>query len=216
MSRPGSIVPSNVLVVTSSVSGEASVSNRFVRRAVDALRRNDPEVQVVTRDLAEDPLPHLDAEAVAAIRGEPANAVQEGARARSDAVVAEVEWADTLVIGAPMYNFGIPSTLKAWFDHLLRAGITFRYTEAGPQGLLEGKRAIVVLARGGLYSEGPDQVLDAQEPHLRALLSFIGITEVGFVRAEKLAMGDEARAEGIAMAEAGLDQAVQTLRAQAA
>jgi FMN-dependent NADH-azoreductase len=207
---------SNLLVVTSSASGKASVSNQLVRRAVDALRRNDPEVQVVARDLAEDPLPHLDAEAVAAIRGEPANAVQKAARARSDTVVAEVQWADTLVIGAPMYNFGIPSTLKAWFDHLLRAGITFRYTENGPLGLLQGKRAIVVLARGGLYSEGPAQVLDAQEPHLRALLNFIGIDDITFVRAEKLAMGEEARAEGLALAEVELDRAVQALRAQAA
>jgi FMN-dependent NADH-azoreductase len=216
MSHPGNLLPGKVLVVTSSVSGEASVSNQLVRRAVDALRRNDPEVQVATRDLGEDPLPHLDSEAVAAIRGEPANAIQKAARARSDAVVAEVQSADTLVIGAPMYNFGIPSTLKAWFDHLLRAGITFRYTESGPLGLLKGKRAIVVLARGGLYSEGPAQVLDAQEPHLRALLNFIGIEDVTFVRAEKLAMGDEARAEGLAMAEAGLDRAMHDLRAQAA
>jgi FMN-dependent NADH-azoreductase len=207
---------SNLLVVTSSASGKASVSNQLVRRAVDALRRNDPEVQVVARDLAEDPLPHLDAEAVAAIRGEPANAVQKAARARSDTVVAEVQWADTLVIGAPMYNFGIPSTLKAWFDHLLRAGITFRYTENGPLGLLQGKRAIVVLARGGLYSEGPAQVLDAQEPHLRALLNFIGIDDITFVRAEKLAMGEEARAEGLALAEGELDRAVRARRAQAA
>jgi FMN-dependent NADH-azoreductase len=216
MSHPGNLLPGKVLVVTSSVSGEASVSNQLVRRAVDALRRNDPEVLVATRDLGEDPLPHLDSEAVAAIRGEPANAIQKAARARSDAVVAEVQSADTLVIGAPMYNFGIPSTLKAWFDHLLRAGITFRYTESGPLGLLKGKRAIVVLARGGLYSEGPAQVLDAQEPHLRALLNFIGIEDVTFVRAEKLAMGDEARAEGLAMAEAGLDRAMHDLRAQAA
>jgi FMN-dependent NADH-azoreductase len=216
MSHPGNLLPGKVLVVTSSVSGEASVSNQLVRRAVDALRRNDPEVQVATRDLGEDPLPHLDSEAVAAIRGEPANAVQKAARARSDAVVAEVQSADTLVIGAPMYNFGIPSTLKAWFDHLLRAGITFRYTESGPLGLLKGKRAIVVLARGGLYSEGPAQVLDAQEPHLRALLNFIGIEDVTFVRAEKLAMGGEARAQGLAAAEAQLGAAVETLRAQAA
>lgn len=204
---------SSLLVVTSSASGEASVSNQLVRRAVEALRRNNPEAQIVTRDLAEDPLPHLDAEAIAAIGGEPANAVQKAALARSDAVVAEVERADTLVIGAPMYNFGIPSTLKAWFDHLLRAGITFRYTENGPLGLLKGKRAIVVLARGGLYSEGPAQVLDAQEPHLKALLGFIGIENVSFVRAEKLAMGGEARTQGLAAAEAGLNEAVRVLNA---
>lgn len=216
MSRPHSAQPRKVLVVTSSASGAASVSNQFVRQVVGALCHDHPGVQVASRDLDSAPLPHLDAEAVAAIRGEPANAAQVAARARSDAVVAEVQGADTLVIGAPMYNFGIPSTLKAWFDHLLRAGITFRYTEAGPQGLLEGKRALVVLTRGGLYSEGPDMVLDAQEPHLRALLGFIGITDVTFVRAEKLAMGGEARAQGLEAAEAGLNEAVRALRARAA
>ncbi len=96
--------------------------------------------------------------------------------ALSDTLIAELQSADILVIGAPMYNFGIASTLKAWFDHVLRAGITFRYGESGPEGLLKGKRAIVIESRGGLYSEGPAQVMDAQEPHLRGMLRFMGIT----------------------------------------
>ena len=105
-----------------------------------------------------------------------------------------------------MYNFGIPSTLKAWFDHVLRAGVTFRYTEAGPEGLLKGKRAIVIESRGGFYSEGPAQAMDSQEPHLRTLLGFIGITDVTFVRAEKLAFGPEAREQAIAAARAELER----------
>ncbi|MEI2735652.1 MAG: NAD(P)H-dependent oxidoreductase [Rhodoblastus sp.] len=123
------------------------------------------------------------------------------ARELSDALVAELQAADTIVIGAPMYNFGIASTLKAWFDYVLRAGVTFRYTEAGPEGLLKGKRAIVVASRGGLYSEGPAKSFDSQEPHLRTLLGFIGITDVEFVRVERLAFGPEAREQSIADAE---------------
>lgn len=96
-----------------------------------------------------------------------------------------------------MYNFGMPSTLKAWFDHVLRSGITFRYSENGPEGLLKGKRAMVIESRGGLYSEGLAQQMDSQEPHLRNLLGFMGITDVIFLRAEKLAFGPEAREQAI-------------------
>ena len=106
-----------------------------------------------------------------------------------------------------MYNFGMPSTLKSWFDHVLRAGITFTYTGSGPVGLLEGKRAIVIESRGGLYSEGPARVMDSQEPHLRNLLSFMGITDATFVRAEKLALGTEAR-------EAAVQGALQSIQAE--
>jgi FMN-dependent NADH-azoreductase len=107
-----------------------------------------------------------------------------------------------------MYNFGIPSTLKAWFDHVLRAGVTFRYTENGPEGLVTGKKAFVIESRGGLYTEGPTQSLDSQEPHLRNLLGFIGITDVTFVRAEKLAFGPEAREHSIGAARAHLEQGI--------
>ena len=129
---------------------------------------------------------------------------QREALALSNALVEELKAADTIVIGAPMYNFGIPSTLKSWFDYVLRAGVTFSYSEAGPEGLLKGKRAIVVESRGGLYSSGPAQVMDSQEPHLRTMLGFVGITDVTFVRAEKLAFGPEAREEAIRNANAEL------------
>jgi FMN-dependent NADH-azoreductase len=182
---------SNVLVITSSIAGAASVSGGLVERTVAQLRAKDPGLQVSTRDLSRSPIPHLDTDAVAAVRGEPADDAQRTARTVSDTIVDELKSADVLVIGAPMYNFGIPSTLKTWFDYVLRAGVTFRYTEAGPEGLLKGKRAIVVLSRGGLYSEGPAQAYDSQEPHLRTLLGFMGVTNVVFVRAERLAMGPE-------------------------
>jgi FMN-dependent NADH-azoreductase len=115
-------------------------------------------------------------------------------------LIEELRAADVLVIGAPMYNFGIPSTLKAWFDHVLRARVTFRYTEKGPEGLVTGKKAIVVESRAGLYSEGSSAALDSQEPHLRTLLAFMGITDVTFVRAEKLAFGPEAAEASLAAA----------------
>jgi FMN-dependent NADH-azoreductase len=198
---------STVLVLNSSALGEASVSGRLVSEAVSRLRAEDPALRVVARDLGADPVPHLTLDAATAIRGaEPTNPAQAAARALSDALVEEVKAADIVVIGAPMYNFGIPSTLKAWFDHVLRAGVTFRYGEGGPEGLLTGKRAIVVETRGGLYSAGPAQAMDSQEPHLRTLLGFVGITDVTFVRAEKLAFGPEAREAAIGAAQAELDR----------
>jgi FMN-dependent NADH-azoreductase len=189
---------STVLVLTSSVLGETSVSNQLVRDMVSRLRPQDPSLRVITRDLGSTPISHITLDSATALQGaEPANAAQATAQALSNELIAELAAADTVVIGAPMYNFGIASTLKTWFDYVLRAGITFRYTESGPEGLLKGKRAIVIESRGGLYSEGPAQVMDAQEPHLRTLLGFIGITDVTFIRAEKLAFGPEAREQAI-------------------
>ena len=200
---------SSVLVVTSSALGAASVSTQLVEDAVRRLTQKDPAARIVTRDLGSQPVPHLTLDSATAIRGgEPANPAQAEARALSDALVAELKAADTIVIGAPMYNFGMASTLKAWFDHVLRAGVTFRYTETGPEGLLKGKRAIVVESRGGFYSEGPALPMDAQEPHLRTLLGFVGITDVTFIRAEKLAFGPEARAQAIEAAKAAIATAV--------
>jgi FMN-dependent NADH-azoreductase len=208
---------STILVLTSSALGEASVSNRLVHDAVAQLRLQDPALQIITRDLGSNPTPHLNLDSATAIRGaEPANTEQATARALSDELIDELRAADTIVIGAPMYNFGMASTLKAWFDHVLRAGVTFSYSEAGPKGLLTGKRAIVVVTRGGLYSEGPAQVMDSQEPHLRSLLGFIGITDVTFVRAEKLAFGPEAREQAIEAARAQLGETVREQYLQAA
>jgi FMN-dependent NADH-azoreductase len=192
-----------ILVIDSAVTGDASVSKALVREAVAALTDREPS-RVVYRDLGASPVPHLTEETVAGVRGEPATAAERAARALSDALIAELRAADTIVIGAPMYNFGVATGLRAWFDHVLRAGETFRYAESGPEGLLGGKRVIVVESRGGLYSEGPAQALDFQEPYLRHLLGFIGLTDVTFVRAERIGYGPEARAQAIAAATAAL------------
>ncbi len=202
-----------VLVLNSSATGEASVSRLLVQEAVARLAAEDPDLRVVTRDLGANPVPHLTLDSATALRGgTPANDAQAAALALSNALISELKAADVVVIGAPMYNFGIPSTLKAWFDYVLRAGQTFRYTEAGPEGLVTGKRAIVVESRGGLYSQGPAQVMDSQEPHLRTLLGFIGITNVAFVRAEKLAFGPQARDEALGIAQAELARLAQEVR----
>lgn len=196
---------SHLLVINSSAAGAASVSKQLIDETVARLRAADSSLAIVERDLGANPVPHLDADSTAAIRGaEPANEAQRAAKALSDSLVAELKAADVVIIGAPMYNFGIPSTLKAWFDHVLRAGVTFKYGENGPVGLLEGKRAIVVESRGGIYSSGPTQSLDSQEPHLRTMLGFIGIKDVTFVRAEKLGYGPEAREQAINDAKAEL------------
>lgn len=198
---------SKVLVLNSSALGGASVSNQLAQDALIELRARDPGLIVTVRDLGANPIPHLDSDSATALRGAaPANEAQAAAQELSDRLIAEVKAADAIVIGAPMYNFGIPSTLKAWFDYVLRAGVTFRYTEAGPVGLLEGKRAIIIESRGGYYSEGATKVLDSQEPHLRTLLGFVGIKDVTFIRVEKLAFGPEARQQALDEARARLGQ----------
>jgi FMN-dependent NADH-azoreductase len=198
-----------VLLLTSSALGKASVSNQLVRDAVAQLRLRDPGLKIVARDLGGDPIPHLNSDSAAAVRGgAPVNALQATAQALSNALIAELQAADTVVIGAPMYNFGIASTLKTWFDYVLRAGITFRYGENGPEGLMQGKRAIVIETRGGFYSDGPAKAMDSQEPHLRTLLGFMGITDVTFIRAEKLAFGPDAREQAIVAARTQLGRAI--------
>ncbi len=190
----------NVLIVDSAATGDSSVSRRLTRELEAILRGRGP-VRIVHRDVGTHPVPHLTAETTPAIRG--AEAETDAARdalALSDSLIAELKSADLVVIGAPMYNFGMASTLKAWFDHVLRAGITFRYSEAGPEGLVRGKKAIVVESRAGLYSSGPSAPMDSQEPHLRTLLGFMGLDDVAFVRAEKLAFGPDAAAASIAAA----------------
>jgi FMN-dependent NADH-azoreductase len=202
---------STLLVLASSALGDASVSNELLREAVAALRARDPELRILMRDLGGDPIPHLTRDSATAIRGaEPANEAQAAARSLSEALIAELQTADRILIGAPMYNFGMPTTLKVWFDYILRAGLTFRYTESGPVGLMTGKRALVIATRGGLYSEGPAQALDSQEPHLRNLLGFMGITDVAFVRAERLAIGPEIRAQSIETARAQLREIIDS------
>jgi len=207
---------SNILVVNSSLSGEASVSRRIVDEAVSGLVAADPTAHVVVRDLADGHVPHLVPQTVAGVRAQAQSPAEVAARDLSDTLIAELRAADVIVIGAPMYNFSIPTTLRSWFDHVLRAGETFSYSEAGPKGLLTGKRVIVIESRGGLYSEGPAQAVDFQEPYLRQLLGFIGLTDVTFVHAEKVAFGPEARDQAITGAVARLDQIAQDRALQAA
>ncbi len=194
----------NVLIVDSAATGDSSVSRRLTGE-IEAMLRGRGPVRIVRRDVGADPVPHLVAETVPAIRGAEAETdAARGAVALSDALIAELKAADLVVIGAPMYNFGMASTLKAWFDHVARAGITFRYSEAGPEGLLKGKKTIVIESRAGLYSSGPAAAMDSQEPHLRTLLGFMGLDEITFVRVEKLAFGPEQAAASIAEAIAAL------------
>jgi FMN-dependent NADH-azoreductase len=189
----------NILILDSAATGDASVSRRLTDAAAGTIRRRDPRARIVRRDIGADPVPHLTQASVPAIRaGLVETQEAREALALSDRLIDELKAADVIVIGAPMYNFGMPSTLKAWFDHVLRARVTFRYTEAGPEGLLKGKKAIVVETRAGFYSEGPAASMDSQEPHIRTLLAFMGIEDVTFVRAEKLAFGPEAAAAAVA------------------
>ena len=189
---------STFLVIDSAVSGETSVSRPLVREAVAALTAGAPDAKIIHRDLGRAPVPHLTEATLAGVRGEPKTEAEREARALSDRLIAELRAADVIVIGAPMYNFGISTSLRSWFDHVLRAGETFRYSEAGPEGLLAGKRVIVIESRGGLYSEGPAAAIDFQEPYLRHLLGFVGLTDVTFVLAEKIGYGPEARETAIA------------------
>ncbi len=196
---------SNILVLNSSVSGEASVSRLLVADAVTELTQRDPSAKLVFRDLAANPIPHLTPETVAGVRAQATTPAEQAARALSDELIAELRAADVIVIGAPMYNFSIPTTLRSWFDHVLRAGETFSYSEAGPKGLLPGKKVIVVESRGGLYSEGPGQAIDFQEPYLRQLLGFVGLADdLTFIRAEKIGYGPDARDQALADSRAEL------------
>jgi FMN-dependent NADH-azoreductase len=206
----------NVLIVNSSAQGDASVSNRLTREFAERLTAGERGVNIVVRDVGRDPLPHLTVDTVAGIRGVAATQAEQAAQALSDTLIAELQAADLIVIGAPMYNFGIPSTLKAWFDHVLRARVTFRYTETGPEGLLKGKRAVVVESRAGVYSDEASASMDLQEPHLKGMLGFMGITDVDFVRVEGLAFGDEAAAAAIQSANAMLENLATREQALAA
>src|SRR5882757_8083725 len=198
---------SAILVLNSSVSGDTSVSRTLVEEAVSRLMEAEPGATVLHRDFGAAPIPHLTTTNLAGVRGVPATDAELAARALSDQLLAELRAADTIVIGAPMYNFSIPTGLRSWFDYVLRVGETFSYSEAGPRGLLGGKRVIVIESRGGLYSEGPAQAIDFQEPYLRTLLGFIGLSDVTFIHAEKIGFGVDAREAALASAKQALAKA---------
>jgi FMN-dependent NADH-azoreductase len=198
----------NILALTSSLNGAASVSDALVEETIRQLRAQHPGARVVRRDLARDPIPHLLPDTFAGVRAEAGTPAEHIARALSDLLIAEVKTADAIVIGAPMYNFSLPTTLRAWFDHVLRPRVTFSYTAEGPKGLVEDKPVIIIESRGGLYSEGPAVAADFQEPYLRLLLGFMGLTDLRFVRAEKIGYGPEARAAAVESALVAIGHAV--------
>jgi FMN-dependent NADH-azoreductase len=192
-----------ILQIKASVFNGSGQSSRLSQQLVDQLRAHNPGAEVIQRDLVADPVPHLDAARVGAFFAKPEARAdeQKAVIAYSDALIDEVREADVIVLGLPMYNFGVPSQLKAWFDHLARAGVTFKYTAKGAVGLLTGKKAYVVATRGGVYAGTPN---DFQAPFVRQFLGFIGITDVEFVYAEGLALGEESLNKSIAAAQASV------------
>ncbi len=192
-----------LLQIQSSLFSRDGQSNQLTDEFVSTWLRNQPDSQIRVRDLALEPLPHLDAERVSAFftPTESRTAIQQTLVDLSDELVNEIKQAEIIVIGVPMYNFGIPSTLKAYFDHIARAGVTFRYTENGPEGLLTGKKAYIFATRGGQYA---GTVLDTQTAYVRDFLNFLGITDVEFIYAEGLNMGAEIKEQALAAAKVKL------------
>jgi FMN-dependent NADH-azoreductase len=193
-----------LLHVDSSILGEGSVSRRLTAQIVAAEQAVDPAIEVIRRDLATQPVAHLSGAHLAAGQGaSPEDPSLQRDLAEGQAALDEFLAADIIVVGAPMYNFTVPSQLKAWIDRLAVAGRTFRYTAEGPEGLAGGKKVIVVSTRGGFYGpETANAALEHQESYLRGIFGFFGITDLSFVRAEGVAVGEQQRAEAVQAAEA--------------
>ena len=185
-----------ILHITSSSNLHNSVSREIGAATVERLKAAHPDATVITRDLVQHPVPHIAPAFVGAMFTD--HDAPELALSRT--LIAEVVASDILVIEAPMYNFSIPSVLKAWIDHVVRAGITVKYGAAGVEGQLKGKKAVLVLGRGGIYTEGPMKAMDYQETYLRAVLGFVGITDIEAVIIEGASMGTEKRTEALAKA----------------
>ncbi|NUT59734.1 FMN-dependent NADH-azoreductase [Herbaspirillum sp. C9C3] len=201
---------STLLHIDSSARSGGSISRQLTASFTQQWQAKNPGGKVVHRDLAANALPHLSESLLGAYftPADARSAEQAEVIKQSDALVDELLAADTIVIGVPMYNFAPPSTLKAWIDHVFRAGRTFKYTETGPVGLATGKKAVIILSRGGKYSEGPMEALDFQGKYLKGALGFIGITDVELVVAEGVSMGEEAAKAAVADAQAKINAAV--------
>ncbi|HLS55337.1 MAG TPA: NAD(P)H-dependent oxidoreductase [Zeimonas sp.] len=193
-----------ILQINASARVEGSNSTRLADAITAKLVAAHPDAIVEVHDLARDPHPMLDEAALGALFTAPAERSPEQAArvALDDAVIAQLQSADAVVLGVPMYNFGTPVQLKAWIDAIARAGVTFRYTESGPQGLVTGKKVYVALARGGLYRGTP---ADTQVPYLKSVLGFLGMTDIEFVYAEGLAMGQESATKALEDAHAQIE-----------
>lgn len=192
------------LMILSSILGEQSHSSKLARHALDRIRQADPQAEVTVRDLGANPVPYFDAATAGALFTAPEARTPEQQRvvALSDELIAELFAADRVVFAVPIYNFGVPAQLKSYFDLVARAGVTFRYTAEGPEGLVKGKQATVLYARGGVAEGTP---LDMVTPFLQTFLGFIGLANVEFVAAEGLKMGDEAQSQGLAQALGKID-----------
>jgi FMN-dependent NADH-azoreductase len=190
----------NILQINASAKSKGSDSARLASHVVAGLQARHRDARVIVRNLASQPLPALDEAALGALftPAEQRSPEQAARVAADDALIAEIQAADAVVLGVPMYNFGIPVQLKNWIDAISRARVTFRYTENGVEGLLQGKTVYVALTRGGRHRDTP---MDAQVPYLKTVLAFLGMSDVRFIYAEGLAMGAEAAAEALAAAE---------------
>ena len=197
----------NILQINSSARRDGSHSTRLANRVVQRLRDVDPDATLTVRDFNDAPHPVLDEATLGALFAPPEQRTpaQAARVAQDDALIAEVRAADVIVIGVPMYNFGVPAALKNWIDAISRAGVTFRYTASGPEGLLKGKKVYVTLTRGGRYRNTPS---DTQVPYLRTVFAVLGLTDVHFVYAEGLALGPDAEQSAIASAYEAIDEAV--------
>jgi len=197
----------HLLHIDSSVFGPEGQSTQLTAAFVRRWSTIHPDTRVTTRNLATEPVPHLDGTAFSGFISAPEDRSPEQAIAveRSAALIGEIKAADVIVIGMPLYNLGVPSTFKSWIDYVARAGETFRYTETGPEGLLTGKKVYVLSARGGVYQDTP---FDTQTPYIRNIFGLMGITDVTFVNAEGLAMGDDAKAAALERAHARIAELV--------
>ncbi len=189
-----------LLQINSSLFGDNGNSTTLANEFVQRWQAQNPTGDVVVRDFSKEEVPHLDAARVQALFSpvESRTADQQAVVDYADQIVAEIESADVIVMGVPMYNFGVPSTLKAYFDHIARAGVTFKYTETGPVGLLKDKPVYVIAARGGIYA---GQAADTQSQYLKNFLGFVGLKDVRFIYAEGLNMGQKDQAFAAAKSE---------------
>ncbi|MFB1114614.1 FMN-dependent NADH-azoreductase [Dickeya dadantii] len=196
---------SKVLVLKSSILADFSQSNQLADHFTASWQAAHPADTITVRDLAAKPVPVLDGELVGALRpsDKPLTPRQQDALALSDELIAELQAHDVIVLAAPMYNFSIPTQLKNYFDFIARAGVTFRYTEQGPEGLVKGKRALVLTSRGGIHKDAPSDLLT---PYLRLFLGFIGISDVEFVFAEGFGYGPDMAQKALLGAKEELSQ----------
>lgn len=195
-----------VLFLSNGIFGENSNSNRLAANIIEKLKAKG-SVELVERDLVNSQLPMLDAGVITALNtpAEERSSEQNAVVALSDTLIEELRSADAVVLSLPMYNFGVPSQLKAWVDLVARAGVTFAYTENGPQGLLENKPVYVATARGGFHK---GNVTDAQTDFIHTIFGFFGLSDVRFVYAEGLNISDELKAKALAQAEESITEAL--------